>query len=162
MSLILALGTNLENKRHNLIEAKELLSKHFVYVAESRIFHSAAVDYIDQPDFYNQVIEFRVPKLSPTEIMDKCLEIENIMGRKREIDKGPRIIDIDVLFVGTITLDDPKITLPHPRLFTRSFVVHPLQELPYFDTLKHKFHFPQTFSNFSAPLEMPASPSVSL
>ena len=151
MSLFIGLGTNLGNKSQNLTIAKDHLEKHFKFVGESRIYSSKAIEYLDQPDFYNQVMEFELPELSPPKVMETLLKIELDMGRQRHIPKGPRIIDLDLLFYGDQTIKTKLVEVPHPRFLERSFVVLPLKELPGFSSLK-KFSFPQSFSNSSSPI----------
>ena len=80
MSLIIATGSNQGQTLENLHLAKSKLCDHFSFIQSSRIYHSAAVDYVDQPDFYNQVLEFKLPDNSPVEIMTILLQIENSMG----------------------------------------------------------------------------------
>lgn len=152
MSLILALGTNLGDKLQQLKTAKNHLSKSFHFIAESQIYASSAVDYLDQPDFYNQVLEFQTPIHSPHEVMTKLLEIENQLGRVRDRDKGPRVIDIDLLFYDLTIVQTLHLTLPHPRLWNRGFVVKPLSELPYFKTLLDHFSFSDNFIDDASPL----------
>lgn len=152
MSLFIATGTNLGNKKQNLIDAKNELLKYFELIAESRIYHSKAVDYTNQDDFFNQVIEFKTPNLTPDEIMNILLNTEIILGRKRDIPKGPRIIDLDILFIDDLKIQTKLVNIPHPRLFERSFVVLPLSELPGFNTLKKHFAFPLEFSNSASPI----------
>lgn len=152
MSLFIATGTNLGDRKTNLANAKSLLSKKLVFIAESRIYESPAVDYLNQPDFYNQVLEFAIPELSPNEVMDFLLETEHMLGRNRLIPKGPRLIDLDILFWGDVTIENEKLSVPHPRLFERSFVVLPLSELPGFKKLQEKFHFKFTFENTASPV----------
>ncbi len=150
MSLIIGLGTNLGNKLDNLKRAKHLLMGHFNFIAESRLYFSAAEDYLDQPEFINQVIEFECPESSPDNIMGLLLEIELEMGRKRLIPKGPRIIDLDILFIGTDSFKSSSVEIPHPRLFQRIFVVQPLMDLPYYSVLKSVFPFPLFYSPLTA------------
>lgn len=152
MSLFIATGTNLGDRKTNLTNAKSLLSKKLVFIAESRIYESPAVDYLNQPDFYNQVLEFAIPALSPNEVMDFLLETEQLLGRNRLIPKGPRLIDLDILFWDDVTIENEKLSVPHPRLFERSFVVLPLSELPGFKKLQEKFHFNFTFENTASPV----------
>ena len=92
MSIFIATGTNLGNKKANLTEAKTLLSAKLDLIAESRIYESPAVDYLNQPDFYNQVLEFSTPQVSPEEIMRWLLELELQMGRNRQIPKGREML----------------------------------------------------------------------
>ncbi|AUO00073.1 2-amino-4-hydroxy-6-hydroxymethyldihydropteridine diphosphokinase [Bacteriovorax stolpii] len=152
MSLFIATGSNLGERKTHLEEARNLLSQKLTFIAESRIYESPAVDYLNQPDFYNQVLEFKLPADSPESIMDFLLETEKFMGRNRTIPKGPRIIDLDILFWSDLTIESEKLTLPHPRLFTRSFVVLPLSELPGFKLLQKKFPFTFTFDNTASPI----------
>ena len=149
MSLIIGLGSNLRNKVKNLEKAKYLLQGYFTLVAQSRIYLSPPVDYLYQPDFVNQVLEFQIPKLSPKNVMEILLEIENEMGRKRSIPKGPRIIDLDLLFFGQERFQNEIVEIPHPRLFERNFVVLPLMELPYYSVLKKVFVFPSFQSSLT-------------
>jgi 2-amino-4-hydroxy-6-hydroxymethyldihydropteridine diphosphokinase len=75
-----------------------------------------------------------------------------ILGRKRDIPKGPRIIDLDILFINDLKIQTDLVNIPHPRLFERSFVVLPLSELPGFSDLKEHFSFPSEFSNDASPI----------
>jgi 2-amino-4-hydroxy-6-hydroxymethyldihydropteridine diphosphokinase len=152
-SFFIATGTNLGERSLNLGLAKNILQTHFELIAESRVFESPAVDYLNQPDFYNQVLEFKKPnQITPIEVMLLLLEIEKQMGRNRLIPKGPRLIDLDLLFWGNQKINDKDLTLPHPRLFERSFVVLPLSELPGFNELKNEFEFKFIFNNHAKAL----------
>ena len=152
MSFFIATGSNLGSRLQHLREAPERLSLEFVFIAESRIYESPAVDYLNQPDFYNQVLEFKVPTESPEKVMAKLLELEKIMGRNRTVPKGPRVIDLDILFWNDDVISTPTLTIPHPRLFERSFVVLPLSELPGFKKLQAKFSFNFSFDNSASPI----------
>ena len=152
MSLILATGSNLGDKGEHLELAKLELSKHFQFIEQSQVFTSKAVDYEDQPDFLNQVLEFQIPKLSPQETMRLILDIEKSLGRVRNIDKGPRTVDIDILFWGLEKINKSNLTIPHPRWQDRSFVVLPLQQLPFFQTIKKSFIIPSKFENSAYPV----------
>lgn len=153
MSLFIATGTNLGDRQKNLTEAKEILNTYFELIAASRIYESTAVDYENQPDFYNQVLEFKTPALKkPEDVMQLLLEVEKTLGRNRDIPKGPRLIDLDILFWDDLKIKTPLIEIPHPRLFTRSFVVLPLSELPGFNKLQQKFSFTFSFPNSASAL----------
>ena len=152
MSLFIATGSNIGDKLLHLKEACEILSHEFEYIAESKIYESSAVDYLDQPDFYNQVLEFKVPNDSPQNVIKKIMTIEKHMGRSRTISKGPRVIDIDILFWNYEEISLPDLTVPHPRLFDRSFVVLPLSELPGFKNLQKNFSFKLRFDNTAKPI----------
>jgi 2-amino-4-hydroxy-6-hydroxymethyldihydropteridine diphosphokinase len=96
----------------------------------SSIYRSAPRYLVDQPDFYNLVLQGDTD-LEPLELLHRTQGIEKALGRDRsnEIAKGPRPIDIDILFYGSITLDLPQLTIPHPGLRERAFVLVPLLEL---------------------------------
>jgi 2-amino-4-hydroxy-6-hydroxymethyldihydropteridine diphosphokinase len=99
-SFFIATGTNLGNRLKNLQQAKKELEVYFELIAESRIYESPAVDYFNQPDFYNQVLEFKLPSLPAENVMEILLKIEKKLGRNRIVLKGPRLIDLDLLFWG--------------------------------------------------------------
>ena len=147
MSLILGLGSNLGNRIQNIENAIEKLSEHFEFVSKASLYTSAAVDYLNQPDFINTTAEFKTPSKNPSEVIQLILKIEQDMGRRRDIPKGPRTIDIDILFWDLETINLDNLQVPHPSWQDRSFVVRPLQELPYFQTLKNHFIIPKDFNN---------------
>lgn len=152
-SLIIATGSNLGDKLDNLQKAQSELTLLFKLEAQSRIYHSKAVDYQDQPSFYNQVLQYKLPQnLSAHDVLNHLLEIENKLGRTREVHKGPRLIDIDLLFYALEHHETSTLLLPHPRLWERSFVVLPLKELPFFKTLEKNFNFSNQFEVSAQPL----------
>lgn len=151
-SFFIATGTNLGDRGFNLKTASSQLQKHFKLIAESNIYESPAVDYLNQPDFYNQVLEFTIPNILPQNAMSLLLEIEKEMGRNRLIPKGPRLIDLDILFWKLDEIQTDTLLVPHPRLFERSFVVLPLSELPGFKILEQKFKFNFSFNNHATPI----------
>ena len=75
MSLIISTGSNIGNRKQNLLDGKAALVEHFEIISESRIYESEAVDYIDQPPFLNQVLEFRKPDLKPDSIMKLLIKL---------------------------------------------------------------------------------------
>lgn len=152
MALIIATGSNLGNSKELLLKAKEQLSSVLEFVAESRIYVSKAQDYEAQPDFYNQVLEFKTPHKLPQDVIRELLEIEKSMGRERQVWRGPRTIDIDILFWDLEKISTPELTVPHPRWQERSFVVKPLAELPYFQTIKNCFTIPTVFPITANPI----------
>ncbi|MCK5072105.1 MAG: 2-amino-4-hydroxy-6-hydroxymethyldihydropteridine diphosphokinase [Bacteriovoracaceae bacterium] len=152
MYLVVGTGSNLKDRLANLNEARERLKEYFELVAESRIYCSKAEDYLDQPFFYNQVLEFKLPVMSPQDVMHILLDIEDEMGRLREISKGPRIIDLDILFMGENRIKQKIVEIPHPRLFDRSFVVTPLKDLPCFSELSSRYSFRESFENPATPV----------
>jgi len=152
MSLIIATGTNLGNKSKNLELALEALKKEYSLVAISRVYESSAVGVTDQPSFYNQMLEFDLPHTSPNETMIKLLQIEDELGRIRKEKWGPRVIDIDIIFWGVHKIETKILKVPHPFWSQRSFVVEPLKELPFFQTLKKSFKIPSDFENKAKPI----------
>jgi 2-amino-4-hydroxy-6-hydroxymethyldihydropteridine diphosphokinase len=152
MSLIIATGSNIGDSLQILNAARERLEKEFSFVAMSRIYCSKAIEYENQPDFFNQVLEFQVPALSALEVMDVLLKIEVEFGRNRNIPKGPRTLDLDLIFWNLTKINEPALIIPHPRWRERSFVVKPLQELPFFQTIEKCFIIPKTFNVDAFPL----------
>lgn len=152
MSLIIATGSNLGDSYILLSEAKEKLCQNLQLIAASRIYKSAAVDSENQPDFFNQVLEFQLPSLSPEATLNYLLKVEQSMGRVRETWRGPRTIDIDIIFWGTDNILTEHLTVPHPRWMERSFVVKPLQELPFFQTVQSWFTIPKSFKVDAFPI----------
>ncbi|HXH32018.1 MAG TPA: 2-amino-4-hydroxy-6-hydroxymethyldihydropteridine diphosphokinase [Bacteriovoracaceae bacterium] len=152
MSLIIATGSNQGNCLDLLSEAKSLLEGEFQFIAQSRIYRSKAVDYEAQPDFFNQVLEFRLPQLQPRAVMLRLLEIEKHMGRTRFISRGPRTIDLDIIFWGLSEINTAGLIIPHPRWQDRSFVIKPLRELPFFQTIEKCFTIPESFKVDALPV----------
>jgi 2-amino-4-hydroxy-6-hydroxymethyldihydropteridine diphosphokinase len=153
MSLILATGSNIGNSIQTLNEASDVLDQRFGLIAKSQIYISKAIEYENQPDFYNQVLEFNLSALlTPDEVMRDLLKIEKNFGRNRDIPKGPRTLDIDIIFWGLKKINSEHITIPHPRWKERSFVVKPLQELPFFQTIEKCFTIPKSFSVDAFPI----------
>lgn len=147
MSLIIATGSNLGDREENLFTALKELEKMFKLKASSRIYFSKAQDYLDQPDFLNQVLEFSLPDQTPAETMQQLLSLELKMGRVREKKFGPRIIDLDLLFWSFQKIDTELLIVPHPKWNERSFVVRPLLELPFAQELKKIFTISDHFSD---------------
>ena len=145
VSLVISLGSNLGDRQSNIAEALERLGQRFRTIEASRLYRCAAVDYEDQPEFLNAVAEYESPRLSPEEVLQVLLGIEKEMGRTRSVPKGPRTIDLDILFFDDIEVDGGLLTIPHPRLFDRSFVIRPLAELPSFKRLDRKYTFKNSF-----------------
>ncbi|HTB25423.1 MAG TPA: 2-amino-4-hydroxy-6-hydroxymethyldihydropteridine diphosphokinase [Puia sp.] len=94
----------------------------------SSIYETAPWGKTDQPDFLNQVILVDT-KFSPEELLKAILSIEEKDGRKRTVKNAPRTIDIDILFYNNLILEKPGLTIPHPRIAIRRFVLEPLNEI---------------------------------
>lgn len=152
MALIIATGSNLGDRLENLANARKALEKNWKLIAASRVYTSAAVDYVGQPEFANQVLQFALPWETPTDVMRKLLEIELTHGRERSILRGPRTLDIDIIFWGLEVIRTPSLVTPHERWRERSFVVRPLSELPFFHAIEKCFTIPKAFATEALPL----------
>lgn len=125
----LALGANIGDKEENLRRAVALLREGGCEVtAASSLYITKPVGLIDQPDFLNAVIRIKTA-LDSHDLLDLCRRIEQIMGRKRTILWGPRVIDIDILLYEDVVLDEKELVIPHPRMLERAFVMVPLAEI---------------------------------
>lgn len=126
----LALGSNLGDREANLNKALQMLSKTVgIEVTNvSAFLNTAPVGYTDQPDFLNAVVEIETI-LEPYALLAVCNEIEQALKRKRIIHWGPRTIDVDILLFGDLVLEDERLTIPHPRMLEREFVMKPLCEI---------------------------------
>ena len=129
-TVVLGLGTNMGDKLKNLNEAVHAIS----LLPDTEVDRISGVyitkpwGFTDQDDFYNAVITIET-SLSPHAVLGACLGIEAAMGRVRRQKNGPRIIDIDILLYESYFSDSFELTLPHPRIKERAFVMVPLLEL---------------------------------
>jgi 2-amino-4-hydroxy-6-hydroxymethyldihydropteridine diphosphokinase len=124
----LALGTNLGNRQANLKSALQHLSKSVTLQRISSLYETDPVGYEDQPRFLN-ITCYGTTQLAPQALLDRAKEIEKAMGRQQTIRNGPRPIDIDILLYDRLTLTQERLTIPHPRMRERAFVLVPLQEI---------------------------------
>lgn len=125
------LGANLGDRRVAIEEALRRLADEpgIDVTATSTIRKTAPVGYTDQPAFLNGVARLETSLTAP-ELLDRLLAVERALGRERTGPRfGPRTIDLDLLLYGDVTLDEPGLTVPHPRLHERRFVLEPLVEL---------------------------------
>ncbi len=128
-SIYLSLGSNLGDRKANLEMAlQQLQAKETVIQQQSSIYETEPVEQVDQPHFLNLVCRIE-SRLNPEALLELCHRIENRMGRVRQEPKGPRNIDIDILFYGRLILELPLLKIPHPALRQRSFVLTPLEEI---------------------------------
>ena len=125
------LGSNLGDRAaHLLLGVRGMLDAGLDVIRLSSIYETDAVDYEDQPPFLNMVAELCGSTLpAPEQVMARLLRIEYALGRTRDVPKGPRIIDLDLLIFKDHLSDTEFLTLPHPRLAARRFVLVPLTEL---------------------------------
>jgi len=125
----IALGSNIEPRLDYLNQATEKLIENDVFIEnKSSIYVTKPVGYMDQDDFLNQVI-FVKTMLRPIELLAVCQQIELDLGRKRNIRFGPRTIDLDILLFNNEIIDTDILTIPHPRMFERAFVLIPLKDV---------------------------------
>lgn len=125
----LGLGGNLGRPRENLDRAADLLTKNGIEVVRaSSVYRTEPVDNPDQPWFHNQVLEVR-SEIGPISLLKVTKSIEDAMKRLRTVPKGPRTIDIDILLAGRLVIETPDLTIPHPRMAGRRFVLVPLAEI---------------------------------
>jgi 2-amino-4-hydroxy-6-hydroxymethyldihydropteridine diphosphokinase len=125
----LGLGSNLGDRLANLGRAVRLLRERGVDVLRSsRVYETEAVGGPSQPDYLNAVVDVRTER-SARELLRSALAVEDEMGRVRAERWGPRVIDVDVLTYGDDRIDQPDLTVPHPRMHERAFVLIPLLEL---------------------------------
>ncbi len=130
MICYLGLGSNLGNREENIKNAISKLSSDPDILIEKRssMIETKPYGNNDQPDFINSAIEIDTD-LPPEKLLSKCLVVENELGRKRNEKWGSRIIDIDILFFGNHIINLQKLTVPHPDLHNREFVLRSLNEI---------------------------------
>ena len=126
----LSLGSNLGDRKAQLQEAVRLLQSNpsISNMKMSSIYETAPVGYLNQDVFLNLVIRLET-SLSPLGLLDICQEIEQALHRERLVRWGPRTVDLDVLLYGQEQVATERLTIPHPRMYERAFVLVPLQEL---------------------------------
>jgi 2-amino-4-hydroxy-6-hydroxymethyldihydropteridine diphosphokinase len=126
----IALGSNLEDPeaqvRRGFDEIAALPDTELL--ARSRLYRTAPVGYVDQPDFANACALVDTG-LAPRALLDALLEVEKRHGRVRETPNGPRTLDLDIVLYGDRVIDEPGLKVPHPRAHERAFVLVPLVEV---------------------------------
>jgi 2-amino-4-hydroxy-6-hydroxymethyldihydropteridine diphosphokinase len=124
----LCLGSNLGDTKKNLEQALELLSEQVRVEKLSSLYQTEPVGYKEQPDFLNAVC-CGTTGLKPLQLLDFVKKIETDMGRVPGFRNAPRLIDIDILLYDNKIIDRPSLTVPHPRLAERAFVLVPFAEI---------------------------------
>jgi len=124
----LSLGSNVGNREENLREAIGRLESAGRVVSVSWFYETEPVEFMEQASFVNCVVAIETTKM-PEELMTDLLRIEQAMGRRRTGNKGPRTIDVDILLFGDTIMDSPAVTIPHPAMHERRFVLEPLAEI---------------------------------
>lgn len=124
----IGLGSNMGDKVGNCRKALELLGRSSSVIRTSSFYRTAPVGYEDQDEFINAVAEIETP-LTAQDLVKTCHAIEDELGRVRIMRWGPRIIDLDLLLFGDQVLQTPELTVPHPQILSRAFVLVPLSEI---------------------------------
>ncbi|MGB8214854.1 MAG: 2-amino-4-hydroxy-6-hydroxymethyldihydropteridine diphosphokinase [Anaerolineales bacterium] len=124
----LALGTNLGDRPGNLLTAIAALQPLVMELGQSHIYETSPWGVIDQPAFLNMVLSGKT-NLTPLALLERLKHLETNQGRVPSIRYGPRLIDMDILFYDSLVLRTPELTIPHPRLHERAFVLVPLADL---------------------------------
>lgn len=137
----IALGSNLQHPQTQIERALQSIasSANIQLIKASSRYKTTPVGYDNQPDFINAVAEIET-KLSPLDLLHTLLDIENQHGRERPFPNAPRVLDLDLLLYDDIAICSPELTLPHPRMHTRGFVMLPLAEIaPKINIGKHGY-----------------------
>jgi len=132
LDVYMSLGSNIGDRESNLRKAVELIAsgKNIDVLKVSSIYETEPMYFKDQGYFYNIVLKARVDKkVSPFELLEYLKKIESDFGRKKGIKYGPRIIDIDLLYYGNVSLNSDFLTIPHTGIKERKFVLIPLNEI---------------------------------
>lgn len=126
----IALGSNQGDREANLKAAIKQIGVLGDVTRVSKLRETAPVGYLDQPDFLNGMVILDT-ELRPADLMQALLNIEQIMGRDRTHgpDKGPRLIDLDLILYGEQKIASPRLAVPHPEMLNRQFVLEPLAEV---------------------------------
>ncbi|HRH81158.1 MAG TPA: 2-amino-4-hydroxy-6-hydroxymethyldihydropteridine diphosphokinase [Thiobacillaceae bacterium] len=125
-----ALGANLGDPQAQILAAIEalVLLPETSLARHSSLYRSKPVGYARQPDFINAVAHLRT-RLGPRQLLEHCLALEQRHGRRRTYRNAPRTLDLDVLLYNGLIMAEPGLTLPHPRMHERAFVLLPLAEI---------------------------------
>jgi 2-amino-4-hydroxy-6-hydroxymethyldihydropteridine pyrophosphokinase len=125
----IGVGSNLEDRVNNIQNAIKLLKKEKIRILKQSTFiETKPVGGPKQGKFLNGVLEIET-KLEPIKLLKTLKAIEKKLGRKRTVKNGPRIIDLDILLYEDKIIKSAKLTIPHPRMHERNFVIKPLKEI---------------------------------
>ena len=126
----IGLGSNLSDPREQILRALQALGSlpHTRVLAQSSLYRSAPVGFLEQPDFINAAAKLETA-LSPRALLDELLELEHKCGRTREFRNAPRTLDLDVLLYDDLRYHEHGLTIPHPQTHLRAFVLRPLLEI---------------------------------
>jgi 2-amino-4-hydroxy-6-hydroxymethyldihydropteridine diphosphokinase len=122
------LGSGFGDREANLLEAVRRIGRLGEVTAVSSFYDTEAVGFVEQPRFLNGALVLET-EFAPVELMRGLLAVEREMGRERVVAKGPRVIDLDLLLCGDVVMETDELTLPHPAMQERRFVLEPLAEI---------------------------------
>ncbi len=130
VTVYIGLGSNLGDPVAQIRSALSTLASMLEtrLVRHSSFYRNPPVGYLDQPEFVNAVAEIRT-RLAPRDLLDQVLALERNQGRTRDFANAPRTIDLDILLYGGHVVNEPGLTIPHPRMLERAFVLMPLAEI---------------------------------
>ena len=131
--ILVAIGSNLNSKsfgspEQNCNAAIEILRKYFEVTQSSSFYKTEPIPKSEQPWFVNCIVNIK-SKISPSRILDTLLEIELQFGRKRNRKNEARVIDLDLIAYNSLIVKSLKLTLPHPRMHLRKFVIQPICDI---------------------------------
>ena len=126
--IYLGLGGNLGDPPATFQQALELVGRFAEVTKVSKLYKSKPYGFVDQPDFYNAAAQLS-SNLSPLDLLARLQEVEKKLGKKVVGENGPRVIDLDLLVYGEEVIDLAELTLPHPGILNRDFVLKPLTDL---------------------------------
>lgn len=126
----IALGSNLKAPQQQLQAGFAALARlpNTRVIGQSSLYRSAPVGYVNQPDFVNAVAAIHTT-LAPHALLDALLAIEREQGRVREFANAPRTLDLDIALYGERRVQEPGLSIPHPRMHERAFVLVPLAQI---------------------------------
>ena len=127
-TVYLSLGSNLGDRRANLRNAIGKLLNAGNLLAVSSFYETEPVEFAEQPWFLNCAVALQT-ELNADDFLKEIISIEREMGRQRTAPKGPRTVDIDILLFGKAVIHQPQLTIPHPAMHQRRFVLEPLAEI---------------------------------
>lgn len=127
-TIYLSLGSNVGNRAANLKLALDSLSPQMEVKARSKVYETPPWGYTDQDKFLNQVVRVQT-YVEPEPLLKHLKRLEKALGRTETFHYGPRVIDIDILFYDDLVLETSLLTLPHPSLHKRGFVLLPLMDI---------------------------------
>ena len=125
-----ALGSNMEDPERQVMRGFDEIAAlpDTELIGRSRLYRTAPVGYVDQPDFVNACALVET-KLEPHALLDELLAVEQRHGRVRSMPNGPRTLDLDIVLYGDRVIDEPGLKVPHPRAHQRAFVLTPLVDV---------------------------------